>query len=598
MIAGALIIFAFAHAPFLRSWGQIAAGVAVGLLVAAGWYATGYLGADDFNPTPVTSLTFIAPIADAVQYAMLSTGSTLNFGIATVAGVFAGSLMTALVTRPFPLGRLSVAAPHAALGRRRGADGRGRRDGLWLLDRAGPDRTFDAGAGVVRRGRRNIVRDRARPARRAARAAAGSRRTCHQIRELFNPPPASRCGSPRSGCDAPGTCRRFPGCRLRCSASSAPSRPIATSIWSSMPSLVSHSAQSSRMDLAVPERHRGALERQRFAIGIEPHGHRFAGAESRQQEVIGAGSGVLAAGRDRLVGQHAMRADGNRLLEFAVAGFAHHDLARRFAGTGGLLRCDRIDIALGPGGDDIGDIGGVAPVDSADDRRPPATQSSWDALPATKMRVALSMPTVSSVGECMISSALCRLVTCAIRPCSAMSSRNSRLMRNGRPASETSTSPCLRMSSMRSLNRPGDMGGIGGRRDGDDGLGVRDLRGGGQDRGAAEAVADQDRRRFSGFAQMIGGPHQVGDVGGEGRVGEIAFAGAEAREVEPQHRDAFCGQRRRDAFRRKHVLAAGEAMREQRIGERLALGQVERGRELMAAFAGELETFSRHGSPP
>jgi hypothetical protein len=101
LISGALIIFAFAHAPFRRSWGQVVAGIAVGLLVAAGWYATGYLGADDFNPTPVTSLTFIAPIAEALQYVMLSTGSTLNFGIATVGGVFAGSLVTALLTGRF-----------------------------------------------------------------------------------------------------------------------------------------------------------------------------------------------------------------------------------------------------------------------------------------------------------------------------------------------------------------------------------------------------------------------------------------------------------------------------------------------------------------
>jgi uncharacterized membrane protein YedE/YeeE len=101
VIAGALIIFAFAHAPFQRSWGQIAAGLIVGLLVTAGWFTTGYLGADDFNPTPVTSLTFIAPIADAVQYAMLSTGLSLNFGITMVAGVFAGSLVTALSTRRF-----------------------------------------------------------------------------------------------------------------------------------------------------------------------------------------------------------------------------------------------------------------------------------------------------------------------------------------------------------------------------------------------------------------------------------------------------------------------------------------------------------------
>ena len=101
IVSAALIIFAFSHAPFQRAWGQIAAGIIVGLLVAAGWYATGYLGADDFNPTPVTSLTFVAPIADALQYAMLSTGSTLNFGIVTVIGVFAGSLVTALATQRF-----------------------------------------------------------------------------------------------------------------------------------------------------------------------------------------------------------------------------------------------------------------------------------------------------------------------------------------------------------------------------------------------------------------------------------------------------------------------------------------------------------------
>ncbi|WGD49844.1 YeeE/YedE family protein [Bradyrhizobium sp. CB1650] len=103
VIAVALILFAFAHTDFRRSPGQIAAGIIVGLLVAGGWFVTGYIGADDFNPVPVTSLTFIAPIADALQYAMLSTGLTLNFGIATVAGVFAGSLVTALATGRFKL---------------------------------------------------------------------------------------------------------------------------------------------------------------------------------------------------------------------------------------------------------------------------------------------------------------------------------------------------------------------------------------------------------------------------------------------------------------------------------------------------------------
>jgi uncharacterized membrane protein YedE/YeeE len=103
VISAALIIFALAHPAFRRSPGQIAAGLVIGLLVAGGWFATGYLGADDFNPVPVTSLTFIAPIADALQYIMLSTGSTLNFGIVTVFGVFAGSLLTALLTGRYQL---------------------------------------------------------------------------------------------------------------------------------------------------------------------------------------------------------------------------------------------------------------------------------------------------------------------------------------------------------------------------------------------------------------------------------------------------------------------------------------------------------------
>jgi uncharacterized membrane protein YedE/YeeE len=103
VISAVLIVFAFAHAPFRRAAGQIAAGVAVGMLVTAGWFATGYLGAGDFNPAAVTSLTFIAPILDAVQYVMLSTGLALNFGIVMVAGVFGGSLLTALISRRFRL---------------------------------------------------------------------------------------------------------------------------------------------------------------------------------------------------------------------------------------------------------------------------------------------------------------------------------------------------------------------------------------------------------------------------------------------------------------------------------------------------------------
>lgn len=98
-----LVAFALTHAPFRKAYGLVAASVVIGLLIPAGWFATGYLGADPFNPTPVGSLTFVAPSADSLQYVMFSTGSTLSFGVVVVAGVLVGSFVTALVTRRFAI---------------------------------------------------------------------------------------------------------------------------------------------------------------------------------------------------------------------------------------------------------------------------------------------------------------------------------------------------------------------------------------------------------------------------------------------------------------------------------------------------------------
>ena len=100
-VAAALLAYAFSYAPFRTSKILVAAGLIMGLLVPAGWYVTGFVGADPFEPVPVASLSFIAPIADSLQYAMLSTGSTLNFGIVVMAGVLVGSFFAALVTRSF-----------------------------------------------------------------------------------------------------------------------------------------------------------------------------------------------------------------------------------------------------------------------------------------------------------------------------------------------------------------------------------------------------------------------------------------------------------------------------------------------------------------
>ncbi|HEX4407538.1 MAG TPA: YeeE/YedE family protein [Xanthobacteraceae bacterium] len=103
VMSAALLAFAFSYAPFRQSRLLIAAGAVIGLLIPAGWFVTGSLGADAFEPTPVASLTFVAPLSDTLQYIMFSTGSTLNFGIAVVGGVLLGSFATALATSRFEI---------------------------------------------------------------------------------------------------------------------------------------------------------------------------------------------------------------------------------------------------------------------------------------------------------------------------------------------------------------------------------------------------------------------------------------------------------------------------------------------------------------
>ena len=169
------------------------------------------------------------------------------------------------------------------------------------------------------------------------------------------------------------------------------------------------------------------------------------------------------------------------------------------------------------------------------------------------------MPTSASVGEWKTSSALRKVARHSCNLLSATSSRNSRLILNGRPASDTSTSPCADRADVL-LEQADDMRGIERRGDGDHRARVGNSVRGGEHRGAAQAVADQDFRRAMRLAQMLGGGDQVVDVRGKMRVGEFAFAAAQPGEIEAQHGDAGGGEPLGDALGRQDVLAAGEAM--------------------------------------
>jgi len=100
---GGLLWFCFKSASFRASGRDILAGVALGALVPLGWYVTGVVGFDDFEPTPLASLTFVAPVGESLQYLMTFTGATINFGIAVIGGVIAGSFLAAVTTGRFAL---------------------------------------------------------------------------------------------------------------------------------------------------------------------------------------------------------------------------------------------------------------------------------------------------------------------------------------------------------------------------------------------------------------------------------------------------------------------------------------------------------------
>ena len=101
LLGGGLIAFALAQSGFRRSIDNVLAGLVIGVVITGGWYVTGYIGNDDFDPVPLESMTFVAPTGNVINYLMTFTGSTINFGIAAVLGMIAGSFLYAVVSGNF-----------------------------------------------------------------------------------------------------------------------------------------------------------------------------------------------------------------------------------------------------------------------------------------------------------------------------------------------------------------------------------------------------------------------------------------------------------------------------------------------------------------
>jgi hypothetical protein len=95
------VLFSVGDRDFRRSFDNMFAGLVIGAAIVGAWYVTGVMGKNDFNPVPLESFTFVAPIGDTLEYLMTYTGSTINFGIAAMFGMVFGSFVYAIATRQF-----------------------------------------------------------------------------------------------------------------------------------------------------------------------------------------------------------------------------------------------------------------------------------------------------------------------------------------------------------------------------------------------------------------------------------------------------------------------------------------------------------------
>ena len=115
LIGGGLIAFVYSSRDFRSTLDHTLGGVVTGLVVAGGWYVSGHLGhvAEDPNTLQeafvrtnsgrMESFSFVAPLAYTLEYLMFWTDKSkvITYGIASAAGVIAGSAAYALASRTF-----------------------------------------------------------------------------------------------------------------------------------------------------------------------------------------------------------------------------------------------------------------------------------------------------------------------------------------------------------------------------------------------------------------------------------------------------------------------------------------------------------------
>jgi len=115
LLGGALLAFAYSSRSFRANFDYTLGGVVVGLVVIGGWLVSGVIGHVTEDPNTLQeafvatntgrmeSFSFVAPLAYTLEYFMLWTDKSeiVTYGIASVAGVIAGSAAFAIASGRF-----------------------------------------------------------------------------------------------------------------------------------------------------------------------------------------------------------------------------------------------------------------------------------------------------------------------------------------------------------------------------------------------------------------------------------------------------------------------------------------------------------------
>lgn len=97
----AIAVFAFMHRGFRATPRFAVTGILIGLIVVAGWWATGIAGFDEFDSRRIESFTFVGPLGETLLYFMLSTALSLDFPIGAVIGFVLGAFLAAITDGTF-----------------------------------------------------------------------------------------------------------------------------------------------------------------------------------------------------------------------------------------------------------------------------------------------------------------------------------------------------------------------------------------------------------------------------------------------------------------------------------------------------------------